>query len=482
MYKTFALNLLLAALYVLLGQLTFATSIEYSSVTSVVFAPEGIALAFVVLYGWRLAPAIVIGQALLSYWTGPSLLGGVAIGLFNAGASLVGAYLFTRWRISPQLNRLSDVYHFVIIVMGILQPISATGGVLVLLISGMSSPDFCCAMGLWHNTGIQKPLNSISLVPTAWLHWWIGNSIGQLLFFPLVISWLTPPIRTRSLKNALWGLLTASIGIAIIALVSFSKIHSAQLLLLAITYPLLVWTGLRHGFRIATVTNVIIAFMIMWTAEAGHGFISTFSEPNRFYYISFFITTTTLFSLTLFAMFEERRDLINQLTELASIDFLTTLYNRRFFLERAEAAFAEAKRHKQHVSIAILDIDHFKHVNDTYGHNAGDRVLKEMSYSCKKFLRREDLIGRFGGEEFALLFTNTALADAKLVIDRLLIFVSQCKIQIDSTTAIQITFSAGVAELDFNTDQSVNDTLNRADKMLYIAKKAGRNQVHAFKK
>lgn len=483
--KTFLLtNGLVALLYLFLGGLSFSAALNFNNITNVVFAPAGVWLAVSLLFGPKAAVfGILIGQTLLSFYAGPSVIGGISIALFNTFSCFVGHHLFIKWKINCQFSTFRDTILFIILIVLVIQPISTTGSILTLVILGAIPLDIIpmAWQGLWIQ-GIQQPLSSLTFAPNAWLNWWLGGVMGQLLIAPLILTWLRPApsyVYNKKIFNTL-ELVGSALVIGVIAFITLSNISFAPSLVLVMTYPLLIWLGLRYGVRYTALINVIIALFIIILSAFGYGFINYFNVKNKFYYISFFIITTTSFSLILFSMFEERRNLINQLKKLATVDFLTNLYNRRFFLERAEEALAQTKRYQQTLSIAILDIDHFKQINDQYGHAAGDHVLKEISYLCKKFLRKHDIIGRFGGEEFALLFPNTTLTDAKLVVDRLLEFVSQCKIQIDVTTTIQITFSAGVAELDFNTDQSVNDTLNRADKMLYVAKKSGRNQVHVF--
>lgn len=484
--STLLINILVAGLYFSLGKITFNTYItefgsigniaEFSSIANMIFAPAGVWLAFGILFGPKATVlGILIGQTLLSYWVGPSIISGVFIALFNALACIAGHYLFHRWKLSCNFNTLRDVTLFSVLVLFILQPFIAAGAIATLSLlerlplNAIPTALYECR-ALWAH---QEP-SALRLTPTAWLNWWLSGVMGQLLFAPLLITWLTPSTRNTTPIKAL-EVISYTTAITAIVLISLSNIPSAQLLILAVTYPLLVWSGMRHGIRNTTFTNAFIVFLIIFISTSGHGFMANLSVVDRFYYLSFFIISATLFSLILFAMFDERRQLIQQLTALANTDFLTKLGNRAYFMDRGEQAVAQARRHNIPLSLAILDIDKFKKINDTYGHAAGDEVIKNIALQCKSLLRTEDISARIGGEEFAFVFPNTTKENSYIVIERLRLAVQNHPIQINESTQITVTFSAGIAQLEHN--ESLVDLLQLADKMLYKSKKLGRNQV-----
>lgn len=475
-FKGLALNVLLAFLYVVLGRLTFAASVEYGNVTSVAFIPAGVALAFCILFGARVAPGIVLGQALLSYWSGPSLLGGLGIGLFNAFEAVLGGYLFHRWRLSYGFDRLRDVGLFAAMIFLILQPISATGGVLVLLASGIF-PQAADLLGGLGTHGFQKSLQSLDSALSAWMHWWIGNSLGQLLFAPLLLVWLNP-LKHKTAPMRWYELAVFAVGMGAVPFLAYSGLLSSPLLLLSVSYALLVWVGLRRGIRAVTLTNVMVAMIIVWVGAQGSGFMSDLSVPGRLFYVSFFLSTGMLFSLVLFAVFEERRDLIHQLTELACKDALTQVSNRRHFMEQSTRELTRAQRQGYPLSLALLDVDHFKLVNDQHGHPTGDQALQTLTHCCDKVLRTGDLVGRVGGEEFALLFPGINARDACQAVKRLSDVLAQHSILTPDGKELHITFSAGVVDAG---SQATLDTMYReADQALYKAKHEGRNRVQIF--
>jgi diguanylate cyclase (GGDEF)-like protein len=164
-----------------------------------------------------------------------------------------------------------------------------------------------------------------------------------------------------------------------------------------------------------------------------------------------------------------------KLRELAMQDELTGLYNRRHFLELAESEIARVRRTGAPLSVAILDIDHFKRVNDYFGHAAGDRVLRDLAGSLRETLRGSDVPARFGGEEFVVLLTDTMLEGAVAVTERLRERVGRSEVQLGHGRVARVTVSAGVAELA--QGERLEGLLERADEALYRAKAEGRDRI-----
>ncbi|HEY8074167.1 MAG TPA: diguanylate cyclase, partial [Labilithrix sp.] len=178
-----------------------------------------------------------------------------------------------------------------------------------------------------------------------------------------------------------------------------------------------------------------------------------------------------------------QRELRNKLQfalENAAHDPLTGLFNRRYFERRLREESAHARRHKRPFAIVMLDLDHFKLVNDTYGHEDGDRVLKHLAEVATQSLREDDLACRFGGEEFVLLLRATGLQAARIVANRLRNQLHAKTIALgDKREPKHITFSAGVAAADERNAFDADDIVGRADAALYRAKRLGRNRVEA---
>jgi diguanylate cyclase (GGDEF)-like protein/PAS domain S-box-containing protein len=172
----------------------------------------------------------------------------------------------------------------------------------------------------------------------------------------------------------------------------------------------------------------------------------------------------------------EQQELRKELERQATTDALTGARNRRFFYEEAEREFARSRRYRQPLSVMMLDIDHFKRVNDTFGHHAGDEVLRRTAEVFRGEIRDGDLFGRLGGEEFAVLMPQTDLAGARMLAERLRATYAELRIRGEWEGEIAPTVSVGVAET-LATDADIEQTIRRADAGLYAAKRAGRNRV-----
>ena len=162
--------------------------------------------------------------------------------------------------------------------------------------------------------------------------------------------------------------------------------------------------------------------------------------------------------------------------ERATRDELTGLHNRRFMLEIMRLEGARAQRSHQPLLMAQLDLDHFKSINDTYGHDAGDRVLTAFAQTVTACIRSTDILARWGGEEFVLLMASTSAADGVALLERVRAVVQACPVVLETGTTIHLTVSIGVAQLQPDQETPIG-LLRRADEALYAAKAQGRNRV-----
>jgi diguanylate cyclase (GGDEF)-like protein len=173
---------------------------------------------------------------------------------------------------------------------------------------------------------------------------------------------------------------------------------------------------------------------------------------------------------------EDEEGLLRRLYESSVNDALTGAFNRKHFTERMAGEIAYAKRHKTPLSLVLFDLDHFKRVNDSHGHLAGDHVLRSVAGLVKRTLRAEDVFARYGGEEFAVIARGIDVERAYLFAERIRITVANAKIEFNRTN-VPITVSVGVASLDCCGDAQGNEALvAKADERLYAAKRAGRNR------
>jgi len=173
---------------------------------------------------------------------------------------------------------------------------------------------------------------------------------------------------------------------------------------------------------------------------------------------------------------ERRKILGKELQRLAKTDPLTSLYNRGYFFEAAEKELNRTQRYNTSICLAILDIDHFKRINDTYGHPVGDVVLQAIAKHCLLNVRETDLVARLGGEEFAFLLLHVNADEARIKMDTLRREISEIKVPYDGGKTLSVTVSIGLA-LYTPSIKQFDDLYIQADEKLYEAKNAGRNCV-----
>lgn len=174
---------------------------------------------------------------------------------------------------------------------------------------------------------------------------------------------------------------------------------------------------------------------------------------------------------------DAEEELQRRLYESSTRDALTRIYNRKYFTERLMAEVAYSRRHRVKVSVLLLDLDDFKATNDTYGHLAGDMVLRLVAAQMQRLIRVEDLLARYGGEEFVILARSTGKTEAIRLAERIRQAIAELEIPI-SNRAIHVTMSIGIAALpDVAPDGGPNDLLALSDARLYRAKADGKNRV-----
>ncbi|MGL1891109.1 MAG: GGDEF domain-containing protein [Spirochaetaceae bacterium] len=166
------------------------------------------------------------------------------------------------------------------------------------------------------------------------------------------------------------------------------------------------------------------------------------------------------------------------LEEISSIDFLTEIYNRRYILEQLESKITNRDKAKDNLTLVMFDLDHFKSVNDNYGHIAGDRVLKYVSKTVSDSLLPNSLFGRYGGEEFLLIFCGNDLAEISAWVEQIRIKIHKGSVPTNENE-IKVTASFGIAEFTAES-KDYFETLHRADVAMYRSKNSGRNRVTLY--
>ena len=165
----------------------------------------------------------------------------------------------------------------------------------------------------------------------------------------------------------------------------------------------------------------------------------------------------------------------DEIYRLTTMDGLTQIYNRRYFDEQLDREISRSRRYERTLSLVMLDLDHFKEVNDTFGHLAGDSVLKQLASTVRTRIRREDVFARYGGEEFALLLPEITLGGARQLAEKVRKLVERQRFEFDKQV-IPVTLSVGVATLE-PQHREATELVRAADERLFEAKTQGRNRV-----
>jgi diguanylate cyclase (GGDEF)-like protein len=172
---------------------------------------------------------------------------------------------------------------------------------------------------------------------------------------------------------------------------------------------------------------------------------------------------------------KERALMLKRLQDLAITDGLTNLYNSRYFYKQLDSEVNRSKRYNHPLSLLFMDIDHFKHYNDNYGHLEGDKVLAGVGKIIKSCLRKMDTAYRYGGEEFTVILPETSRGEVMTVAKRIKDVMENKKFSPQSGKSVSITISIGATE--YCRDERISEFVQRADKAMYLSKQRGRNQI-----
>lgn len=172
--------------------------------------------------------------------------------------------------------------------------------------------------------------------------------------------------------------------------------------------------------------------------------------------------------------------LYEEIRKLSMRDGLTRVYNRRYLDERLEEEFKKSMRYNKHLCVVMMDLDHFKKVNDRYGHQTGDMVLRRVTECCREAIRATDIIGRYGGEEFLIVLPDTDARGGMMVAERIRKMVEEAVILAENGERLRVTVSLGVCDIPRPGINTVEKLIEAVDQALYEAKRRGRNRVCAY--
>lgn len=305
--------------------------------------------------------------------------------------------------------------------------------------------------------------------------WWVllGITLIAMLSGPY---WLR---RTRSLRQAAVLPVGAACGLPLLALEGGGLNAPVMGILPAIPLVAAFFVGARGAFLVASALGLEVAAL---SAALHGGLVVAVPEPPGFVKATLFVLY--LFSSAFIARVYDREsravegrlhEMAKQLYEASIYDPLTEVFNRRYFAKQLSKEMAYARRHGTTVSVLVLDIDHFKQVNDVFGHSTGDQVLREVAARLKARLRSEDTLARHGGEEFVVLLRGVHAEGAAAAAERLRAALASQPVEA-RVASIPVTISVGCAT-HAGGQCSEDELLALADSRLYQAKRSGRNRV-----
>lgn len=453
---------LLAAIYFVAAKLSLLLAIPPGYATAV-WPPSGIAFAAILLLGNRIWPGIWIGAAIVNLMVNSSIFAAVLIGSGNTLEALAGAALVQRYiGIPRRFDRGEDVIKFVAFA-ALSATIAATIAVVSLVFEG-SVP--------WRD-----------FFPNWWT-WWQGDASGIIIVTPLILAWSMRdsaawPLQ-KKVEGSCFGLLLLIAACVIFANGSGSGTPFALAFLIL---PFIIWAAFRFSQREVTTAIAVVCAIAIWYTVGGLGPFALASLNESLLLLLAFISTVVTTGLVLSAVVGERSRAMDQLEQVlhhvqeqAITDPLTNLLNRRYLEEFLPREVIRAKRTGAFLAVIMIDLDYFKRVNDTFGHEAGDLVLAEVAALLKTHIRGSDIACRYGGEEFALVLPDTTLEGAQRRAEDIHAAIKRLEPKYRDKSLGKITASLGVAIFPDHADGP--DSLIRAsDEALYEAKGAGRDRV-----
>jgi diguanylate cyclase (GGDEF)-like protein len=452
---------LLAAAYFSAAKLALLVAIPPGYATAV-WPPSGIALAFVLLLGGRVWPGIWLGASLVNVTVQSSLVAATLIGAGNTLEALAGAALVRALIGAPgPFRHGEDVIKFVAIAA---------------LSAAIAATVAAAPLALVHSLGLRELLWN-------WWTWWQGDTVGIIIVTPLILAWT---VRA----NPAWTPWRIGEGAILVCLLSgvmyaiFGPGMAPYIPSLPLTFailPFVTWAAFRFRQREVATVNALVCAMAVWFTLEGSGPFAQGSLNESLLLLLAFMCTVVTTGLILSAVIEDRRRaveaahrILNELRAEMMHDPLTSLYNRRFLQDYLPRELIRAKRDRTSLAVIAMDLDHFKRINDSAGHHAGDQVLVGVGALLKRHVRGSDIACRYGGEEFVVVLPNTTLESARRRSAQICSAIRRNAERLRGVTA-----SLGVAVCPAHAID-MESLLLAADQALYEAKGAGRNQVRIF--
>jgi len=433
----------IAAVYYFAAKLGLRFAYINSSVTTI-WPPAGIALAAIVLFGYRVWPAVLGAAFLANVTTTGHIPSSIGIAAGNTAEGLLAAYLVNRFaRGGRVFDRVGDILRFTVLAALLSTTIAATIGVLSLAVGGLVSS---------------------AEAPRVWLTWWLGDAVGDIVVAPALILWIgVKPAPTWTRAQTMEATLLALVTVVVTWALFGGLFPARHYPLTVVLWPVMLWVGFRFGPRESATAMLIVSFIAISRTLNGVGPFSVYSQNESLVLLQVWTGITAVTSLVLAAVVAVQRDIQGTWRELAVTDPLTGLASHRQLIQAIEAEIRRSRRTAQPLAVVLLDLDGLKQINDRHGHLAGSLAIRRVAEALLGSCRATDTAARFGGDEFALVLPETGEAAAwhvaRGVVDRLATDAEKPNLSI----------SVGVAVYPGH-GETVEALLNAADVALYETK------------
>ena len=440
--------------------------------------PNSIVLTALLHYGWRrygyFCAAVVVADIAADYPTF-TLAEASLFGAINLLEATVAYALLRRWRFDPRFATPKDIAKFVI-----------AGPMIAALLSA-------CAAGFVYSAVRGTDTTFIQLARV----WWFSDGLGLLILTPLVISlWAPVPTARESWPRLRWyDALAIGTSLVVVAAFMFSEQRVFYDLTLRpfLLIPPVLYAAARFDMRIVASVVGAVSLALLYVVKSGEQPFGPLPIRETVASAQELIFTMSIMALGFTALLFQQRETLRELerrviertadltranTELqrlAITDSLTSVLNRGALFNALHRELSRSQRHGHPLAVIMFDIDHFKLVNDQYGHAAGDEVLRHVTAVAGALVRSSDVIGRYGGEEFVIVAPDTAEDMALQLAERIRNKLRETAVGV-KTDVLHVTASFGITMLEAE-DHVAEQVLQRADEALYAAKRYGRDRV-----
>lgn len=452
---------LVAAIYFVTARIGQVFAIPPGNITPI-WLPSGLMVAIVIVHGYRLWPGIFLGAFAGNVWAyllpdnGENLLrvfiAGTANGIGDVLATAGAVYVFRKS--TPDGNPFESFAAFIQFAFCC----ALTGSFLsaVCGVSGLTLTGF-----LARDTYL-----------TALFTWWTGDAVGVLLIASLWLSFYftenEPSLQHRQHELIAYALIFSGLCAALLMHANWPPAIPSPIFF---TLPVLLWSVLRFGFRVTFASIFVIAALAIYDTSQQLGPFSR--QPQLFALIELqlflILLITSVIAVGIVAA--DRNRLLLNLQAICNHDLLTGVYSRYYFTRLIEAELERSTRYESSWCLIMIDIDHFKVINDDFGHSIGDQVLQNVTHLISQELREVDSLGRWGGEEFLILMPNTGLSGGYQFAERCRRKIEQHEFNLGRT----VTISLGVIQPQAGV--SLENILHTVDKIMYQSKYQGRNRT-----